>query len=84
MVAFYTLTTAWVAFLYPSSNLIKGVAFLNLVGQAGGMISPFGMGVMMRFFGNEGFIAWFFMGTAIILGLLLMRMISHKKMRAGS
>ncbi|HQS83616.1 MAG TPA: MFS transporter [Alphaproteobacteria bacterium] len=84
MFAFYTLTTAWVAFLYPSSNLIKGMAVLNLVGQAGGMISPFGMGVIMHFFGNEGFIGWFFMGTAVVLGLLLMRMISHKKMKGGS
>ncbi|MBS0186261.1 MAG: MFS transporter [Proteobacteria bacterium] len=77
MVSFYTMTIAWIAFLYPTSNLVKGIAFLNLAAQAGSILSPLGMGIMMQLFGNKGFIAWLFIGTSTILGLLVIRMIFH-------
>ena len=77
MLSFYTLATAWVVFRY-SQNLAKGLSLLNLISQGGAALSPFGMGGLLRFYGSKGFIVWFFVGTAVTLGFIFMKMILHR------
>ena len=79
MLSFYTLTTAWVVSLYSHHNLAKSLSLLNFIGQGGAMLSPFGMGALLRFYGSDGFISWFFIGISLVLMLLLGRRFFRKK-----
>ena len=79
MLSFYTLTTAWVVSLYSHHNLAKSLSLLNFIGQGGAMLSPFGMGALLRFYGSDGFISWFFIGMSLVLMLLLGRRFFRKK-----
>ncbi len=79
MLSFYTLVTAWIISLYARYNLAKGLSFFYLIGQTGAIISPLGMGMVMQYFGEKGFIVWFFTGMALILSLLFIKMVFYKK-----
>lgn len=77
--AFFSITVAWVARDYTRHNLSKGMAGLSLARRLGGVLSPLGVGFMMQYFGNKGFILWIFGGLFTVCCLLAIKLLKKDK-----
>ncbi|HQS83396.1 MAG: hypothetical protein B7Y25_00070 [Alphaproteobacteria bacterium 16-39-46] len=73
MQSFANLISSWVARNYAGKTLSYGMSTFSLLGSTSSILSPLGIGFLMKTYGNDGFLYWACGGlfTSVILMIAL-------------